>query len=304
MAWRAPAPRRAEADLATSAPAFDLQSHSLHSDGALAPRAVVAAARAAGVELLALSDHDTVGGVQEALEEASRLDLSLVCAVEISAIGFAEGDLHVLGYLIDPADEALARALAQSRSDRDRRADAMADALSSLGFELDRAPLETRTRTGKPIGRPHLAEAVTAHPGNARRLREEDCLDPSAFLEAYLAEGRPAFSPRLTPSVQEAIETVHAAGGLAVWAHPFWGDQGPGAVLEAIDVLHAWGLDGIECFYPTHHVEQAELLYGRCEALGLLATGSSDFHGPAHALFSRFRAFSTYGLEPILGPLA
>ena len=89
-----------------------------------------------------------------------------------------------------------------------------------------------------------------------------------------------------------------------MWAHPFWDIADPGAVLEAIDRFRGWGLDGVECFYATHTREQAELLADRCAALGLLSTGSSDFHGPAHKLFSRFRAFSTYGREPALGPIA
>src|SRR5436190_13212904 len=138
------------------APTFDLQSHSLHSDGALAPEGVVATARKARVQLLALTDHDTVGGVQEAAEAAACMTLRLVPAVEISAIGFAEGDLHILGYLVDPGNEDLGRALARFRSDRDRRARAMADALESLGYQLDWGPLQTRLDTGRPIGRPHL----------------------------------------------------------------------------------------------------------------------------------------------------
>jgi 3',5'-nucleoside bisphosphate phosphatase len=287
-----------------SAPTFDLQSHSLHSDGALQPRAVVARAHGSGVELLSLTDHDTIGGVLEAAQAAGRIGLRLVPGVEISAIGFAEGDFHILGYLVDPADRALGEALAGFRSDRDRRALEMADALSSLGIALDWAPLQERTRTGKPIGRPHLAQAAVAHPANARRLGEEGRLDASAFLEGYLAEGRPGFKPRLTPSVQEAIETIHGAGGLAVWAHPFWGGDDAQTVLRAIDGFRASGLDGVECFYPTHGREQAETLYERCRTLGMLATGSSDYHGPDHGLFSRFRAFSTYGRSPILGPLA
>lgn len=286
------------------APTFDLQSHSLHSDGALEPRAVVARAHRCGVELFALTDHDTVGGVPEAAQAAARIGLRLVPAVEISAIGFAEGDLHILGYLVDPTDQALGEALASFRSDRDRRALAMADALSSLGIELDWAPLQARSRSGKPIGRPHLAQAAVAHPANARRLEEEGRLDASAFLEGYLVEGQLGFKPRLTPSVQAAMETIHEAGGLAVWAHPFWGGDAPQTVLEAIDDFRADGLDGVECFYPTHGPEQTEMLYERCRALGMLATGSSDYHGPEHGLFSRFRAFSTYGASPILGPLA
>jgi predicted metal-dependent phosphoesterase TrpH len=303
MGYRAQALLSTSTDQATPAPTFDLQSHSLHSDGALAPRAVVAAARDTGVELFALTDHDTVGGVQEAAEAAACMGLRLVPAVEISAIGFAERDLHILGYLVDPGSRELGRALARFRSDRDRRARAMAKVLESLGFQLDWRPLQARIDAGKPIGRPHLAQAVVAHPGNERRLAREGKSSPSLFLEAYLAEGRPAFEHRLTPSVQEAIETIHSAGGVAVWAHPFWGLEGDEAVARAIDVFRSWGLDGVECFYPTHTRSQTEFLHDRCASLGLLATGSSDFHGPQHSLFSRFRAFSTYGRRPILGPL-
>jgi predicted metal-dependent phosphoesterase TrpH len=226
-----------------------------------------------------------------------------VPAVEISAIGFAEGDMHILGYLVDPRSEVLRRELKRFQSDRVRRARAMADALRSLGFQLDWELLEARRDCGRPIGRPHLAQAAVAHPGNARRLAREHRAGASAFLEAYLAEGRPAFEPRVTPSIEEAIDTIHAAAGVAVWAHPFWGLEGPEEVLRAIEIFRAWGLDGVECFYPTHTRAQTELLHDRCMATGLLATGSSDFHGPAHPLFSRFRAFSTYGRKPILGAL-
>lgn len=294
----------ASTDHTTPAPTFDLQSHSLHSDGALAPEAVVAAAWEAGVKLLALTDHDTVGGVAEAAHAAASLTLRLVPGVEISAVGGAERDLHVVGYLVDPDSEVLLGALARFRSDRDRRARVIAETLESLGFQLDWDPLQKRLDAGKPIGRPHLAQAVVAHPGNARRLERENRASAAAFLEAYLAEGTPAFTPRLTPSVHQAIETIHAAGGVAVWAHPFWGLSSYEAVLRAIEVFRAQGLDGLECFYPTHTRTQTELLHDRCTALGLLATGSSDFHGPAHSIFSRFLAFSTYGRRPLLGPLA
>ncbi|MGI8904729.1 MAG: PHP domain-containing protein [Solirubrobacteraceae bacterium] len=285
-------------------PTFDLQSHSLHSDGALAPRAVVAAAAGAGVELLALSDHDTVDGVPEARDAAAALGLRLVAAVEISTIDAGRGDLHVLGYLIDDGDEALGERLRGYRAERGRRADAIAQALRDLGFELDEQTLEDRRAQGKTIGRPHLAEAVVAHPANAERLAAEDRLDPSAFLVAYLIEGRPAFAPRVAPSVGEAIDAIHDAGGVAVWAHPFWDVDDPDEVLDAIDRFHAQGLDGVECFYATHDRDQAELLADRCAELGLLSTGSTDFHGPDHRRFSGFRGFSTYGREAVLGPIA
>src|SRR3954463_6286224 len=138
-----------------AAPTFDLQSHSTCSDGALAPRAVVAAAAAAGVELLALSDHDTVDGVDEALEAASALGLGLVPAAELSAIDGEREDLHVLGYGLDHRSSALRAAWAGSRAAREARGRRMADALREAGFELD-----FPERGGRPVGRPHLAQAA------------------------------------------------------------------------------------------------------------------------------------------------
>jgi 3',5'-nucleoside bisphosphate phosphatase len=290
--------------LSAEPPIFDLQSHSLHSDGALEPGEVVATAAAAGVELLALSDHDTVDGVQSAADAAAELRLRLVPAVEISSVDGAQQDLHVLGYLIDHHDPALRERLAAWRGDRERRADAMRDALRELGYELDETELTRRKAEGKPIGRPHLADAVLRHPANAERLRSEGLDERSAFLVAYLIDGAPAFRPRTKPTVGESIDTIHDAGGVAVWAHPFWDVEDPDDVLETIDRFRGWGLDGVECFYPTHSREQTELLADRCAEVGLLTTGSSDFHGPEHRLFSRFRAFSTYGRTPALGPIA
>jgi predicted metal-dependent phosphoesterase TrpH len=286
------------------APTFDLQSHSRHSDGALSPAEVVATASSAGVELLALTDHDTVDGVREAAAAASEAGIRLATGVEISALDETSADLHILGYLIEDRDPVLLERLEGYRADRERRTAAMVDALRDLGFEIDEAPLRSRAAAGKPLGRPHIAAAVTSHPGNAPRLAAEGLAETSAFLEAYLIDGRPAFRQRQMPTVPEAIAAIHDAGGVAVWAHPFWDVASPDEVLATIDRFRAEGLDGVECFYVTHTIEQARLLAQRCDELGLLSTGSSDFHGPEHRLMSRFRAFSTYGLEPRLGPIA
>jgi 3',5'-nucleoside bisphosphate phosphatase len=285
-------------------PRFDLQSHSIHSDGALTPREVVEAAAAAGVELFALSDHDTAAGVPEAEQAAAAAGISLVPATEITSIYEGQQDLHVLGYLIDPLEPGLVATLEHSRGDRQRRGEAMANALRELGFELDDAALAERAARSQSIGRPHLAQAVVSQPANRERLEAEGLLDPTAFLVSYLIEGRPAFRDREAPSVEQAIELIHSAGGVAVWAHPFWDIKESAAVLEAIDRFRASGLDGVEVFYGTHTREQTELLVERCAELGLLTTGSSDYHGPQHHTFSRFLAFDTYGLEPTLGPLA
>lgn len=259
---------------------------------------------AAGVELLGLSDHDTVDGVPEARAAAGELGAHLVSAVEISAIDENGTDHHILGYLIEDRDRRLSERLEEYRSDRRRRAAAMAQALTELGFELDEDLLRRRAAEGKSIGRPHLALAVLAAPANADRLAGEGLADPSAFLEAYLIEGRPGFRPRTSPTVRESIDAIHEAGGLAVWAHPFWTDARWEDVLDAIDRMHTQGIDGVECFYPMHGPDQVRRLTERCDRLGLLTTGSSDFHGPDHPEFSRFRAFDTYGHEPRLGSIA
>ena len=149
----------------------------------------------------------------------------------------------------------------------------MGAALRELGYELDESELDRRRAEGKPIGRPHLADAVVRHPGNEQRLHEEGLAERSAFLEAYLIDGEPAFKPRITPTVSEAIAAIHDAGGVAVWAHPFWDIEASPEVLQTIDRFRDWGLDGVECFYATHTREQADLLADRRGSLGLLHDG-------------------------------
>lgn len=290
--------------MAIDPPTFDLQSHSVHSDGALSAREVVEAAAAAGVELLSLSDHDSVDGVAEALDAASAQGIAVAPAVEISALDDELRDQHILGYMVDHTDPVLCERLESYREDREQRATRMADALKELGYELDEESLAARVAEGKSIGRPHLARAAVTHPANAQRLEREGLTDPSAFLVEYLIEGKSAFRSRTIPSVPESIEAIHDAGGVAIWAHPYWTIPERQTVIPMVDDLHAHGIDGVECFYITHTREEAELLLDRCDELGMLITGSSDFHGPRHREFSQFRAFSTFGREPRLGPIA
>lgn len=283
---------------------FDLQSHSVHSDGHLEAADVVAHAAAAGVELLALSDHDTIDGVDEALAAGREKGVRIVPTTEISAVEGIHEDLHVLGFRVDHGDPVLCEHLRDARDDRVLRAERMGDRLHELGFEIDPAPLEGRRAAGKPIGRPHLAGAVLAHPANEARLAAEGHGDVSSFIPAYLIPGAPAYVARTHPTVVDAIGWIHGAGGLAVWAHPFWDVDDPNEVLDSIDRFREAGLDGVEAFYPTHDADQAGLLVERCAELGMLTTGSSDFHGPDHRLFSKFLAFDLHGHEPVLGPIA
>jgi predicted metal-dependent phosphoesterase TrpH len=284
-------------------PAFDLQSHSVHSDGTLPASDVVARAASAGVELLALTDHDTVDGVPEAIEAARAHGIRLSPAAELSAVHGEHEDLHVLGYGLDVADRDLLAVLEDFRGDRARRIAAMAERLRELGFELDDAPLEARRLAGKPIGRPHLADAVIEHPANAARLRDEGIDGRSALFAPYLVPGAAAYVARSRPTVAEAIEVIHAAGGVAVWAHPFWDLDSRAEAIAAIDTFTAAGLDGIEAFYATHDEAQTRFLHAAARERGLLTTGSADFHGPEHERFDSFGAFALYDLEPELGPI-
>ncbi len=278
-----------------SAPTYDLQSHSVHSDGLLQAAEVVANAAEAGLEVLALTDHDTIDGVDEALAAGEEHGVTIIPATEISAVHGRYEDLHVLGFGIDHTDAVLAERLLGARADRELRAERMAAKLVELGWQVDDSVLQKRREAGKPIGRPHLTQAVLDHPANAERLAEHGYDDVSAFLPDFLIPGKPAYLARTRPTVGEAIGWIHDAGGVAIWAHPFWDLDSDAEVIEAIDVFVEHGLDGVECFYVTHTPEQTQLLAERCGELGLLKTGSSDYHGPGHRLFSKFRAFDPHG---------
>ena len=290
------------------APRFDLQSHSTNSDGVLSASDVVARAAEAGVELLALSDHDTIAGVAEAIEAGERHGVRIVPAVEISAVdeGASEPrELHILGYRIDHTGPPMTTRLDEFLADREKRTLRMRDALREVGFDLDEAEIEQRIAEGKPIGRPHLAGAVLRAEANADRLAAESIDDIGSLIRGYLIEGKPAFRLRQTPTVAESIEAIHDAGGVAVWAHPFWDISDPEEVVRSLERFHELGIDGVEAFYITHDEPQTRLLVERAAALGggMLTTGSADFHGPENAQFHAFMAFELYGLEPNLGPI-
>jgi hypothetical protein len=259
------------------------------------------------VQLLALSDHDTVNGVSEAIATGERVGVRVVAAVEISAVdegSLTPRELHILGYDIDHTGRQLTASLAEFLADREKRTLRMRDALREVGFELDEAEIDARIAEGKPIGRPHLAAAVLGASANAQRLREEGIDDIGSLIRGYLIEGKSAFRLRETPTVAEAIDAIHEAGGVAVWAHPFWDISDPDEVLASVQRFHALGIDGVEAFYITHTRDNTQLLVARCGELGLLTTGSADFHGPDNRQFHSFMAFDTYGFQPNLGPIA
>ncbi|HET8639051.1 MAG TPA: PHP domain-containing protein [Solirubrobacterales bacterium] len=265
---------------------IELQSHSTVSDGQLEPAGVVEEAAKAGVKTLALTDHDAIAGVAEAQRAAERLGIELVPAIEMSCVHRYAEDLHICGYWIDLG--SIAAACERAQHERVTRAGEIVENLRREGFDIHLEDAVREAGDALSIGRPHIARAAGAG----------ENMGP--FFEEYLVPGAKAFVPRRWPTAEEAVEVIHDAGGVAVVAHPYWDISEPEKVEELIRAL---GVDGVETYYPSHSREQTEHLLSLCDELGLVPTGSSDYHGPTHKTFSRFGAYETYGLgEPQLPP--
>jgi hypothetical protein len=241
----------------------DLHLHSLHSDGEWAPAELVEAAFRAGLAAVALTDHDTVGGLPEMQAEGAASGIEVVTGVEIST--WLEGDLHLLGYGFDPADAALARTLAWAREGRLERARRMTGRLAELGVPVG-WELVLAEAGGSAIGRPHVARALVAA-GHAASTRE-------AF-DRWLGDGKPACIEKVRLPPEEAISLLHRAGGVAVAAHPAVAGVG-----ERLDALVAAGLDGVEVVHTLHGADEVREFGRYADERGLVKTGGSDFHGP------------------------
>jgi 3',5'-nucleoside bisphosphate phosphatase len=262
---------------------IELQSHSTVSDGQLAPAGVVKAAAESGVTVLALSDHDAIGGVAEAETTAEQVGIELVPAVEMSCVHQYADDLHMLGYWIDL--ERIGPACQRAQEERVSRAGQIVERLRGFGFHLTLEDAIAEAGDALSVGRPHIARAAGAKPEQI-----------GTFFKQYLVPGAKAFVPRTWPSADEAAELIHDAGGVAVVAHPYWDVKDPERVATLIAALD---VEGVEAFYPDHNRKQTAHLLELCRERGLTPTGSSDFHGPTHKTFSRFGAYQTYELgEP------
>ncbi len=245
-----------------AAATVDLHTHSTASDGAASPAELAGRAAAAGLVAIALTDHDTVDGVIAARAAGAAIGVEVIAGIELSA-SEGEQEVHLLGlHLADIAP--IAAKLDELRVARSRRAETIVGVLRALGIPVTLEAVLAQAGTGA-VGRPHVARALIAG-GWVRDQRE-------AF-ERYLGAGRPANVLKQRLSVSEAIGMVHAAGGVAVVAHP--GRDGTRARLEA---LQAAGLDGVEVRHPSHSAEDVARLGALAAHLGLLHSGGSDWHG-------------------------
>ena len=249
---------------------IDLHTHSSVSDGTDAPGELVRKALAAGLDVVALTDHDTFDGFDEAAAEGERLGLGVVGGMELSCSRLGNS-VHVLAYGADPASPALAAELARVRDGRLGRLAGVLRKLAELGVPVSEAEVMAQVGNSPSVGRPHIADALIAA-GHVRDRQE-------AF-DRFLADGGPAHVHRYTIEVDRGIDLVHEAGGLAVIAHP-WGRGReqllPASVLQGLVRDHK--LDGLEVDHQDHDSDIRRRLRALAENLGLLATGSSDYHG-------------------------
>ena len=243
-------------------PFVDLHAHSTASDGSRSPTELVAAAKAGGLAAIAVTDHDTMDGVDEAIAAGRTAGVRVVPGVELSATD-GEREVHLLGLHVRHAD-ALDDALRTFRERRQSRALEIVAKLNQLGIPVTFDDVIARAGNAA-IGRPHLAR-VLIEGGWARDSRD-------AF-DRYLGAGRPAYVPKHRLSVADAVALVHAGGGLAVLAHP--GGEGRREVIERYAAL---GLDGVEVRHPGHNAEDIRRLAALAAFFDLVPSGGSDWHG-------------------------
>jgi Predicted metal-dependent phosphoesterases (PHP family) len=241
---------------------LELHCHTTYSDGTLTPTELVAAAAASGVQALAVTDHDTISGWDEAFAAAGLYNIEIVPGLELSTVHNGRS-LHILGFY--PDGNKLRNPLNDRLEGRFRRSQEMVDKLAAIGYPIELP----KTSPGMAPGRPHIASAlVTA--GYAKSSRE-------AF-DRWLGDDGPAYVHYDKFSIAEGIDLLRSCGAVPVWAHPYLFRGG--VVEEVLKELVDAGLMGVEVYHPSHSSSQIEKLKKLCLDYGLLVTGGSDYHGP------------------------
>jgi hypothetical protein len=245
---------------------LDLHVHTTASDGSWSPGAVVRGAAAGGLDVIAITDHDTAAGFAAATEAAVGLDLQVIPALEVSST-HAGRDIHVLGYFVDPDSSALRAHAARATGRREERMREMLARLVKQGIAVEYAAVEEAAGPDRVvIGRPHLARALVAA-GHATSL-------PDAF-DRLIGDDKPAFVPTNLLTAVQAVEVVRAAGGVPVWAHP------PTDMVDGLlPALLAAGLRGLEVYRPKNARTDVIRYEAICRSRGLLPSGGSDWHSP------------------------
>jgi len=247
---------------------IDLHVHSVYSDGTNTPAELLAMAEERGLSAMALTDHDTVGGIFPLQEAAEDSPVEVVPGIELSA-ECERGTMHILGYFIDPKNPALLEKIAKVREGREARNYEILKRLNKLGYILMWSEVEKQA--GKDVvGRPHFAEALVAR-GHVKSRK-------SAF-ELLLAKGRPAYVERYRYTAAECIELIVRAGGVPVLAHPATIFMPDDQLRGLIKGLKGKGLGGLEVYYAEHHPENIAKFSEWANEFDLICTGGTDYHG-------------------------
>jgi len=250
---------------------IDLHNHSTASDGTDAPARIPALAAELGLAAVALTDHDTVGGIAEFLAAAAEYpQVEAVPGVEISC-EYSGREIHLLGLFVNHESPELDEFLRRQRDDRRRRNEEMMRKLNSLGYALSWEDEEFKIGDIANMGRPHFARAL---------VRRYGFSSLAAVFDKLLGHSRPGFVPRRLPSPVPAIEAIHAANGVAVWAHPVYRDRNERAWLNrGLRRMSGWGLDAVEGYYSLFGKNETMLVSEVAERYGVALSGGSDYHG-------------------------
>jgi 3',5'-nucleoside bisphosphate phosphatase len=248
---------------------IDLHLHTTASDGVLSPSEMVRYAKSKGLQAIAITDHDTIGGLREAMAEGEKIGFEIIPGIEISA-EHSPGSMHLLGYFLDIENDLLVEKLRELQRARAERNPKIIEKLNGLGVRITYEEV-VKASGGGQVGRPHFAE-VLLEKGYVRSFQE-------AF-ERFLRKGAPAYVDKFRFHPAEALRFIQDAGGVAVLAHPNTLDLNGPAKLDGLLLgLVRDGLRGIEAYYPEHSVLQVVQYKALAERFGLVVTGGTDYHG-------------------------
>lgn len=251
---------------------FDLQIQSTASDGKHAPADIVRMAKDLGISPIAITDHDTVAGVADAMHQGQELGVRVISGIEMSV---EEHGAHILGCGIDPAHAGLLAELEKFKEGRINGAKQMVENLKRAGFSIEWE--DVTKQAGGVIARPHLARAVLARPENREKLGGISTTHD--FIEAYLKDDSPLYVKRSHISACDAIALIRSAGGVAIWSHPaIHFEVGYEGLEDFLRSLIEWGIDGAEVFNASHTEDDAEYIQTLVLKYRLLRTAGSDFH--------------------------
>ncbi|MFB2939461.1 PHP domain-containing protein [Aerosakkonemataceae cyanobacterium BLCC-F154] len=241
---------------------LELHCHTTYSDGTLTPAELVKKAAQTGVKVLAITDHDTVSGWDEAIATAANYEIEIVPGIELSTVHNGRS-LHILGFYPNP--DLIRPALKERLAGRKRRAAQMVANLAALGYRIELPELGT----GMAPGRPHIAAAL---------IKAGIVKSSYEAFDRWLGDDKPAYVHYEKFSIQEGISLLRESGAVPVWAHPclFRG----GVITEVLKELVDAGLMGVEVYHPNHSSRDQRMLLELCAKYGLLITGGSDYHGP------------------------